>query len=59
MSIFTSGPPGVVGGKGQKGIPGQPGQPGQPVSRILFETPITESAQAQADFSFTVSLRKK
>lgn len=57
MSIFTSGPPGVVGGKGQKGIPGQPGQPGQPVSRILFETPMTESAQA--DFSFTVSLRKK
>lgn len=44
MSIFTSGPPGVVGGKGQKGIPGQPGQPGQPVSRILFETPMTESA---------------
>lgn len=57
MSIFTSGPPGVVGGKGQKGIPGQPGQPGQPVSRILFETPMTESAQA--DFSLTVSLRKK
>lgn len=57
MSIFTSGPPGVVGGKGQKGIPGQPGQPGQPVSRILFETPMIESAQA--DFSFTVSLRKK
>lgn len=44
MSIFTSGPPGVVGGKGQKGIPGQAGQPGQPVSRILFETPMTESA---------------
>lgn len=44
MSIFTSGPPGVVGGKGQKGIPGQLGQPGQPVSRILFETPMTESA---------------
>lgn len=43
VHFHLSGPPGAVGGKGQKGISGQPGQPGRPVSRILFETPMTES----------------